>query len=400
MTYPFNHISLFSGTGGFDLASELAGWCNILQVEKDEGCKKVLNYYWPQTTIINDIKETDFTIWRGRADVVSGGFPCQPYSVAGKQGGKADDRHLWPETIRAIREIEPSWVVAENVYGLVNWEEGLVFEEIHSDLEDAGYEVQSYLLPACGVNAPHRRNRVFFVAYSEKFWRRRLRVKEKEARSRKGNKESGCGHSVPNKEWYDANTEYHGPLATEGGGIYGEISARTTEGENRTEQFEGVCKPCIMGGLFTAYSEVERKYREEEQENGRQDNGGGRRRYVDYVYALLEQQEDDPYAHPISKGLSRTKRLEENPAQTSQGRESTHGSATELHNGSYYESFPTVSPVCSADDGFSDLLDSISFPSWRRESIKQLGNAVVPPLVLQIFQTINDFEWEKAYAKQ
>jgi DNA (cytosine-5)-methyltransferase 1 len=160
------HGSLFSGIGGFDLASEWMGWENVFHCEWNEFVKKVLKYYWPNSISYHDITKTNFAIHRGQIDILTGGFPCQPYSQAGKRLGKADDRHLWPEMLRAIREIQPRYIVGENVSGLVNWNGGMVFEEVQADLEAEGYEVTSFLLPACGVNAPHRRDRVWFVAYS------------------------------------------------------------------------------------------------------------------------------------------------------------------------------------------------------------------------------------------
>jgi DNA-cytosine methyltransferase len=161
------HGSLFSGIGGFDLASEWMGWENVFHCEWNLFGQKVLNYYWPKAITYHDITKTDFTIHRGTIDILTGGFPCQPYSMAGKRLGKEDERHLWPEMLRAIREIQPTWVVGENVFGLVNWNGGLVFQEVQADLEAQGYEVQPYVLPASGVNAPHRRDRVWFVAYSK-----------------------------------------------------------------------------------------------------------------------------------------------------------------------------------------------------------------------------------------
>ena len=160
-----NHGSLFSGIGGFDLAAEWMGWENLFHCEWDPFCQKILKYYWPNAKSYGDITKTDFTIWRGRIDVLTGGFPCQPYSQAGKRLGKEDARHLWPEMLRAIREIAPTYVVGENVYGLINWNGGLVFDEVQTDLEAEGYEVLPVILPAAGVNAPHRRDRVWFVAY-------------------------------------------------------------------------------------------------------------------------------------------------------------------------------------------------------------------------------------------
>jgi DNA (cytosine-5)-methyltransferase 1 len=160
------HGSLFSGIGGFDLASEWMGWENKFHCEWNEFGQKVLNYYWPQAELFTDIKKSNFTKYANKIDILTGGFPCQPYSAAGKRLGKKDDRHLWPEMLRAIREIRPRWIVGENVRGLTNWNGGVVFDEVQSDLEAEGYEVTPFLLPACAVNAPHRRDRIWFIAYN------------------------------------------------------------------------------------------------------------------------------------------------------------------------------------------------------------------------------------------
>jgi len=160
------HGSLFSGIGGFDLAAEWMGWENKFHCEWNEFGQKVLKYYWPKAESFTDITKTNFTKYEKKIDVLTGGFPCQPYSLAGKRKGKEDERHLWPEMCRAIREIKPRWIVGENVYGLVNWSGGLVFNEVQTDLENEGYEVQPFLLPAAAVNAPHRRDRIWFIAHS------------------------------------------------------------------------------------------------------------------------------------------------------------------------------------------------------------------------------------------
>ena len=159
------HGSLFSGIGGFDLAAQWMGWDNVFHCEINPFCQKTLKHYWPNADSLDDIKTTDFTKYEGQIDIISGGFPCQPYSLAGQRKGTEDDRHLWPQMLRAIREIKPRWIVGENVYGLINWNGGLVFEEIHADLETQGYEVWATILPAVSKDAPHRRDRVWFVAY-------------------------------------------------------------------------------------------------------------------------------------------------------------------------------------------------------------------------------------------
>ena len=161
-----NHGSLFSGIGGFDLAAEWMGWNNVFHCEWNPFGQKVLKHHFPKSISYNDITKTDFSIHRGNIDILTGGFPCQPYSSAGLRLGKADERHLFPQMLRAIKEIQPRWVIGENVRGLVSWNEGMVFHEVYADLESEGYEVQSFLIPAAGVNAPHQRFRVWFVAYA------------------------------------------------------------------------------------------------------------------------------------------------------------------------------------------------------------------------------------------
>jgi len=161
------HGSLFSGIGGFDLAAEWMGWENVFHCEWMEFPRKVLDYYWPNADSHTDICKTDFTKYEGTVDIISGGFPCQPFSLAGKRKGTSDERYLWGEMLRAIREVKPKWVIAENVFGITNIDGGLVFEQVCLDLENEGYEVQPFIIPACAKNAPHRRDRVWFVAYAE-----------------------------------------------------------------------------------------------------------------------------------------------------------------------------------------------------------------------------------------
>jgi DNA (cytosine-5)-methyltransferase 1 len=158
------HGSLFSGIGGFDLAAEWMGWENKFHCEWNEFGQKILNYYWPDAELFTDITKSDFTKYANTIDILTGGFPCQPYSSAGKRLGKEDERHLWPEMLRAIREIAPRYVVGENVRGLTNWNGGMVFDEVCADLENLGYQVAPFIIPASAVNAPHQRERIWFVA--------------------------------------------------------------------------------------------------------------------------------------------------------------------------------------------------------------------------------------------
>ena len=183
------HASLFSGIGGAELAASWIGWTNVFHCEIQEFQQKVLEYWFPNSISYEDITKTDFKKWRGQIDVLTGGFPCQPFSVAGKRKGAEDNRYLWGEMLRAIRQIQPTWVVGENVNGILSMaqpsketkmgrtdnlfdenfiyrkEQKFTIEVICEDLERAGYSVQPFVIPACAVGAPHRRDRVWIIAH-------------------------------------------------------------------------------------------------------------------------------------------------------------------------------------------------------------------------------------------
>lgn len=164
------HLSLFNGIGGFQLAASWLGWDNVAHVEIDEYCNKVVAKHFPNSKSYLNIKEFDGYAYRGRIDIISGGFPCQPFSTAGQRKGEEDDRALFPEMLRIISEIKPKWVVAENVYGITNIDNGKYFEEVLSSLENEGYETQAFIIPASAVNAPHRRDRVWIVGKRKPEW--------------------------------------------------------------------------------------------------------------------------------------------------------------------------------------------------------------------------------------
>jgi DNA (cytosine-5)-methyltransferase 1 len=327
------HGSLFSGIGGFDLASQWMGWDNIFHCEWNEFGQRVLKHHFPNSISYGDITTTDFTIHRGQIDILTGGFPCQPYSQAGKRLGKEDDRHLWPEMLRAIREIQPSWVVGENVLGLVNWNGGLVFDEVQADLENEGYVVQPYVLPACAVNAPHRRDRVWFVAYSKRNGHHGNEIIEERQQS---------------QEWWEAWNIIASPIEPQPTPNPNGNVQHGSNGEHEVKSSQG---------------------------------GIDAHRHVEPIHG------NDTYAHGI--------RLEGRYNTGGREREVPGHYASALHSGigrAGFKNFPTQSPICGGDDGLPTELDGITFPKWRQESVKAYGNAIVPQVAYQIFKAIEQYE--------
>jgi DNA (cytosine-5)-methyltransferase 1 len=356
------HISLFSGIGGFDLAAEWIGWTNVASCEIAEFPRKVLQYHFPNAyhhddihTLtykkLNDELTKRFGInWRADDIILSGGFPCQPYSSAGKREGKNDSRHLWPEMLRVIREVKPTWVVGENVYGLVNWSDGLVFNEVHTDLEAEGFEVQAFVLPAAGVNAPHRRDRVWFVAYSNynRHTAKRGKIQETDRIQGKHWQKMGSG------KFDGANVSWFAP---------------DTTGEQ--------CSTCGTN------QKIERSW---SGNNGEPEIGSESSERLDRLSGLQWNA-----SHTNSKGF-----------QDGIERGATERAAFEEERTKSFDSprdwanFPTTQPtIRKGDDGISSRLDGITFSKWRNESIKAYGNAVVPQVVYQIFRAIQQYEENK-----
>ena len=319
------HGSLFSGIGGFDLAAEWMGWENIFHCEWNPFGQRVLKHYWPNAKSYNDITQTDFTIHRGAIDILTGGFPCQPYSTAGKRKGKEDERHLWPQMLRAIREIAPKYIVGENVLGLVNWNGGLVFDEVQADLESAGYEVQAVVIPAAAVNAPHGRDRVWFVAHA----------------CRHGGQKNTESERVKNEE----NTKqfeciHHSRLAADTDSN-GQLECNCNDEINASER-----RINALGDIGTSNVNWDATDTSHKRLQGCKVGRGFKRRGA--------QRNEQP------SGLFRTD----------------------------WQEFPTQSPICSGDDGLPGELDGITFSKWRNESIKAYGNAIVPQVAFEIFKVI------------
>lgn len=327
------HGSLFSGIGGFDLAAEWMGWHNVFHCEINDFGRKVLNHYWPNADSLEDITKTDFTKYAGTVDIISGGFPCQPYSTAGKRLGKDDERHLWPEMLRAIREVKPSYVVGENVLGLVNWNGGLVFEEVQADLEAEGYEVQPYVLPAAGVNAPHRRDRVWFIAY--RYDRNGQKVGFQTGRKINMDRDERAGTTPDTISERDSSPAESGEIKGNGSNRIkaeekGRIGSKWTDG---------------LLGLEGDAADT----------NDTRLQGSQDKRIIEQIRSQRNKQ--------FARCLSST-----------------------------WEKFPTQPPICGGDDGLPTKLHGITFSKWRNESIKAYGNAIVPQVVYQIFKAIEEYE--------
>ena len=334
------HGSLFSGIGGFDLAAEWIGWENVFHCEREPFAQKVLQHHFPNSKLYEDIKKFDATNYFGRIDILTGGFPCQPFSTAGKRKGTEDDRHLWPEMLRVIREISPRYVVGENVRGLVNWSGGLVFEQVCADLEAEGYEVIPFILPACSKDAPHRRDRIWFVAYAN-------------------------GTKSPNNKR--------------------EIARKTKEIRNRKGRYVPDQLSCT-GIVTDTTGKSKRKLqasdkREHAQKVGLQNTDG----LNDF---------SKPRTTPDTNSKRPKCRKERRCAtQRPQPNDKQFERCNELPT-TNFEMFPTESPICSGNDGLSERLDDITFPKWRKESLKAYGNAIVPQVVYEIFKAIQIMEDE------
>lgn len=407
MKLPITHGSLFSGTGGFDIAAEAAGFKNLFHCEIDETASHLLKFYWPQANHYNDVKNADFTIWNNRITVLSGGFPCQPYSVAGQRKGKNDERHLWPYMLRAIQQIQPRWVVAENVHGITNWNEGVVFEEVCAEMEAQGYEVQPYVLPASGINAPHKRYRVWFVGFNvnanpNNNWFGKLRKPSEQTRPCEGNElprsecsiqgENSIG-SNPNSNGqqqcncnYEKLTSETGQYAQHDISKNGEQRLDTNSASNRrkrkgqktpveeryqekpdhvgqlSSRFEGLCSQCNA-----SHPNSKRNGKNSKINQTKQPNPNGQERGI-FTNANSERFQSTEQTREILQA------------------------ATQYVKTQNWNNWPTQSPVCGGDDGVPTQLDGITIPKWRNESIKQYGNAIVPQLALRIFESIAEYE--------
>jgi DNA (cytosine-5)-methyltransferase 1 len=371
------HLGLFEGIGGFSLAAKWMGWQTLAWCEKDKFCQQVLAYHFPNAIGHGDIFNTDFTPYANKITLLTGGFPCQPFSAAGKRKGTNDDRHLWPQMLRAIQEINPIWVIAENVFGLTNIDGGLVFEQVCLDLENAGYEVQTFVIPAAAKGAPHRRDRVWFVAYSDSNSKRQVG----DSKNNEGEQSTSIhteGQRGYRRAFFDSRfCNLQGNVTdTYGHGLNKRnFSNEINTGKRGEYAFGNSCKGYSYENVTDSEGETNRKlYTESKRRKNRQS----------YIYGKIGNA-----ANTISKGLQR--RLFDRSLR--KGGKKQYKLAARCVR-SNWEKFPTQPPICSGNDGLPRQLDGITFPKWRTESIRAYGNAIVPQVAFTLYQVIEKINKE------
>ena len=386
------HASLCTGIGACELAATWMGWENLFSCEIDEFCNKVLKHHYPKATHYGNIFEQDFREWRGRVDVLTAGFPCQPFSCAGKRNGAEDDRYLWPEVLRVINEVRPTWFVGENVGGIITMvlpgeetkvgsytdvcgesytmyekRQRYVIEQIRIDLASIGYSVQPVVIPACAVGAPHRRDRVWFLA-------RRDDVTDTDGA---GLQETGTQQRATGV----AGDGLQRDVANPNGYRFG---IRENKQKHITEcQGETNDRSCRKDGITSnpsksGFQERVNNGKQEDAKETRTGMEGGLERHGN------ERVTPDTSCVELQGGG-------EERDDYSQGKESRNERSPKLFFPGW-QNFPTQSPVCSRDDGDTLGLSGITFSRWRQESIKALGNSMVAPLVYEIFLAIEQVE--------
>ena len=379
----YTHASLFSGIGGAELAASWLGWDNVFHCEIQEFQRKVLEYWFPNSISYEDITKTDFSRWRGRIDVLAAGFPCQPFSVAGKRKGAEDNRYLWGEMLRAIRQIQPTWVVGENVNGILSMvqpcnavkvgctddlfeknyiyrtEQQFTIDVICEDLEHAGYSVQPIVVPACAVGAPHRRDRVWIVAHRT----------DTGAKNLQQGRQDGVSQT-----FFAANTDCNRQGDRKDKQIFEQKCNRTPNIGKSCKNATFANTQCFGGNKVDYNIQCE-------QSNGERTDGNGMFR--------------TPF-NTNGKGWNAL-RYDNGCHEETWQAESQFGRADCPQ--SWWWDFPTQSPVCNRDDGLpfrvADL--TLSFAKWRSKSIEALGNAWVPQVAFEIFKAIEENYNNKAY---
>lgn len=406
-----NHASLFSGIGGAEVAASMMGWQNLFHCEIQEFPRKVLDYWFPNSESYEDITKTDFTKWHGKVDVLTGGFPCQPFSLAGRRKGADDNRYLWPQMLRAIRQIHPTWVVGENVNGIKTMVESCqvtqmgrtdyLFEENHlyreesrftldkicADLEAEGYSVQPIVIPACAIGAPHRRDRVWIIAHTQCDGHSPQGHGNQRARAKKS--KEGQDRPQPGSRRHGSGTA---PSYTHG--------TRQRRRKNKQEPFTECSRASNLGTRrskrLASYTLLHRSH-EVHQDHQSQFPDGARANSLSSEWSPSHSYSNGDKTLQPGKGIERTGcKRDVQPKERSTSPEWTDR-LSRLQQSGRWRNFPTQSPVCRGNDGIPFDVDSltISFPKWRQESIKAYGNAWVPQVAYEIFRAIEAEEENK-----
>ena len=438
------HASVFSGIGGPEVAATMLGWENLFHCEINPFGRQVLDYWYPNSKSYEDITTTDFTEWRGRVDVLTGGFPCQPFSYAGRRRGAEDDRYLWPSMYRAIDEIQPTWVVAENVAGILTMvEQGEVskvagtatlfdafddlrgrfelretftLQRICTDLESHGYAVQPVLVPACAVGAPHRRDRVFIVA------RRIASDTDNRADGRAAREDEGKGREERIQERHEVRKpDEPNQVRPEGATIpQDSMHSRQLHGQDEVEGCERNIGNVGAGGCERICSGTSGTDSADTCSEGLERHGGqelqshqGRDGTIEHSAIGSETHASDS-GRPIRRSgescrqhdsrwfaeYTRRGRFEmSNDTSRSTSNERCCPGETERTSDGYevgerWGQFPSVSPVHRGNDGLPFDVDrlTLSFGKWRTEALKAYGNAIVPQVMYEIFRAIEQVE--------
>ena len=310
------------------------GWDNVLSCEVDPFCRKVLHHHFPSSTLYGDIRELDGNEWKGKVDILTGGFPCQPFSAAGKRRGTDDNRFLWPEMLRVIREIQPTWIVAENVRGITTIDSGMVFERVCSEMEADGYEVQPFCIPACAVGAPHKRERIWFIGHA----------KHDGLAATKNTK--GC-------------------------------TQRSDLGSEEQDEIQQSARPAVSRLDARLYKKTTSNTEGTEREQPRDPRAGGA--------GFADDNRNAPNSY--NTGL-------EGGEETGDAcRSGTDGIKQLGGLSGWGESWlQAATRLCRVDDGLPRELDGITIPRWRKESLKAYGNAIVPQVAYRLFRAVEEAE--------
>jgi len=395
-------LDLFSGIGGFSLGLESTGhFKTVAFCDNDKFCKLILDKHWKGVKIYDDVKEISKEKFEEDGiefpDIITGGFPCQPFSVAGKQQGTSDSRHLWPEMFRIIKEFSPRWVIGENVKGLTNIQDGVVFETVCSDLEGEGYEVRTFNIPAAGVQAPHRRERIWIVAHAKRFNERKSiresngeesRIQEEHRQNYSTTRESSRTGSVWGTNNGHEDMENSRRTLRQGTELQGENEDEVGEGYANQHQRSSSTS---RSNVANANSERPQGHRQEyelrkDSQEIKTSGSGSHARNTDVADTSSKRLEGQ-----LRSKLQGTREGSTNSSETmvdsSTGRCTPQ--ETEIQPGRYssfdsswWQSEPNVGRVANGVSG-------------RIHRLKALGNSIVPKIVQEIGNAIIEAEKEK-----